>query len=131
MSAQALPVLVVEDNEMNQQLLLRQLQRIGLSNVVLAANGAEALAWLEQKSCLFVIADCQMPEMDGYEMTRQIRLRERVTGEHLHIIALTASVMDDDRERCALAGMDSHISKPTQIAVLREKLQQWLPAEMS
>ena len=130
MSEQTLPVLVVEDNEMNQQLLLRQLQRAGFAQVVLASNGAEALAWLDQNACLFVIADCQMPEMDGYEMTRQIRLCEQTTGQHLQIIALTASVMDDDRERCAAAGMDDHISKPTQIAILREKLQQWLPAAM-
>ena len=130
MSEHILPVLLVEDNEMNQQLLLRQLQRLGFAHVALAANGEEALAWLAMNSCLLVIADCQMPEMDGYEMTRKIREREQTTGQHLHIIALTSNVMDDDRERCAAAGMDSHIAKPAQIAVLREKLQQWLPADM-
>ena len=130
MNEKPLPVLVVEDNEMNQQLVLRQLQRIGFAQVALVGNGIDALAWLEQHECLFVIADCQMPVMDGYEMTRQIREREKATGQHLHIIALTASVMDEDRERCAEAGMDDHISKPTQIATLRTVLEQWLPPLM-
>ena len=130
MSENTLPVLVVEDNEMNQQLVLRQLQRVGFAHVALVGNGNDALAWLEQHQCLFVIADCQMPGMDGYEMTRRIREREKATGEHLYIIALTASVMDEDRERCADAGMDGHISKPTQIATLRAVLEQWLPPEM-
>lgn len=124
-----LPVLVVEDNEMNQQLVLRQLQRVGFPNVALVDNGADALAWLDQNECLLVIADCQMPGMDGYEMTRRIREREKASGKHLHIIALTASVMDDDRERCANAGMDAHLSKPLQMATLREILKPWLPPE--
>lgn len=129
MTENPLPVLVVEDNEMNQHLILRQLQRVGFAHVALVGNGVDALDWLEKNQCMFIIADCQMPVMDGYEMTRQIRLREKATGQHLHIIALTASVMDDDRERCAAAGMDGHISKPTQIATLQEILQKWLPTK--
>jgi two-component system sensor histidine kinase/response regulator len=129
MTENTLPILVVEDNEMNQHLILRQLQRVGFAHVALVGNGVDALAWLEKNQCLLIIADCQMPLMDGYEMTRQIRVREKATGQHLHIIALTASVMDDDRERCAAAGMDGYISKPTQISNLQEILQKWLPTK--
>lgn len=122
-------VLVVEDNEMNQMLLVRQLQRLGITDVALASNGIEALEWLATHDCALVIADCQMPGMDGYEMTRRIRESEKATGQHLPIIAVTASAMDDDRDRCAAAGMDAHLAKPLQIAALRDLLRPWLPPE--
>jgi two-component system sensor histidine kinase EvgS len=123
---QALPILVVEDNLMNQQLLVRQLARLGHGNVVVVGNGAEALAWLDGHSCSLVLTDCQMPQMDGYEMTRRIRQREYQSGLHTPVIALSAAVLDEDRTNCIDAGMDDHVAKPTQLATLARALRPWL-----
>jgi CheY-like chemotaxis protein len=118
---------VVEDNPMNQHLLVRQLARLGHGNVVVVGNGALALDWLLQHQCSVVLTDCQMPEMDGYEMTRRIRQREFRTGVHTPVIALSAAVMDEDRNACFAAGMDDHVGKPTQLATLERALRAWLP----
>lgn len=122
----ACTILVVEDNEMNRHLLVRQLARLGHTDVAVARDGLEALRWLEQNQCRAVLADCQMPGMDGYEMTRRIRQRERKTGRHTPVIALSAGVMDDDRACCLKAGMDDHIAKPAQLATLEAALRPWL-----
>lgn len=119
-------ILVVEDNAMNQQLLVRQLARLGHANVAVVGNGAEALQWLEQHACRLVLTDCQMPHMDGYEMTRRIRERERHSGRHMPVIALSAAVMDEDKANCFASGMDEHVSKPTQLATLERALRPWL-----
>ncbi|MEB0010071.1 response regulator [Glaciimonas sp. Gout2] len=124
-----LPIVVVEDNEMNQQLLRFQLKRIGFDEVVVLQNGEDAIAWLSKNECLIVLADCQMPKMDGYEMTKRIRQEEKMTGRHLSIIAITASAMDDDRARCFESGMDDYLSKPTQIATIQRILSQWIPKD--
>jgi CheY-like chemotaxis protein len=120
------PILVVEDNGMNQCLLVRQLARLGHANVVVVGNGEDALRWLEQNSCRLVLTDCQMPVMDGYCMTRAIRQREYQSGRHTPVIALSAGVMTDDRTRCLEAGMDDHVAKPTQLAALERALRPWL-----
>lgn len=120
------PILVVEDNEMNQTLLVRQLARLGLPDVVVVGDGEQALAWLEQHRCRLVLTDCQMPVMDGYALARGIRERERHSGSHTPVIALSAGVMDDDRVRCFEAGMDDHVAKPTQLATLERALRPWL-----
>lgn len=124
-----LPIVVVEDNEMNQQLLRFQLKRIGFDEVVVLPNGEDAIAWLSKNECLIVLADCQMPKMDGYEMTKRIRQEEKMTGRHLSIIAITASAMDNDRARCFESGMDDYLSKPTQIATIKKILNQWIPKD--
>lgn len=121
-----LPILVVEDNQMNQQLLVRQLARLGYGPVVVVGNGAEALAWLADNACSLVLTDCQMPQMDGYEMTRRIRQRESGTGQHTPVVALSAAVLEEDRTGCFEAGMDDHVSKPTQLATLERALRPWL-----
>jgi two-component system, sensor histidine kinase and response regulator len=109
-----LSVLVVEDNPVNQQLALRLLEKEG-HNATLAASGDEAMARLEgQGSEEFdlVLMDVQMPGMDGYEATAQIRRQEKLTGAHIPIVAMTARAMKGDRERCLAAGMDGYVSKP-------------------
>lgn len=124
-----LPIVVVEDNEMNQQLLSFQLKRIGFDHVIVLSNGEDAIDWLSKNECLIVLADCQLPKMDGYEMTAKIRQDEKITGRHLTIIAITASAMEDDKARCFESGMDDYLSKPTQIAMIKNVLARWVPED--
>ena len=118
-------VLLAEDNLVNQRLAARMLERWGCS-VTVAPDGQAALEALEQESFHVVLMDVQMPRLDGFEATRLIREKERATGAHLPIIALTAHAMRGDRERCLEAGMDDYVSKPLNSQALREKLLQWL-----
>jgi CheY-like chemotaxis protein len=92
-----------------------------------AANGREALEKLSKTRYALVLMDCQMPELDGFEATRAIRQKEQVSGEHLPVIALTASAMQSDRERCLEAGMDDYLSKPIDVKRLREVVQRFMP----
>lgn len=123
-------ILIVEDNEMNHRLLVKQLARLGITDVAIAVNGIAALAWLEQHTCTLVLADCQMPIMDGYEMTRRIRACEQHTGDRLAIVALSAGVMQEDKDVCLQAGMDGHIAKPAQLDTLRRALAPWLGPQL-
>lgn len=127
MSTATFPILVVEDNEMNQRLITHQLKRIGFDDIKVLSNGIDALAWLETSPCSLVLADCQMAPIDGYEMTRRIREGEKARGGHVIVIAVTAGAMENDRKRCAEAGMDGYLPKPTQIATLKEALGPWIP----
>ncbi len=106
-----LHILLAEDNIVNQKLGLRLLEKYGHSAVV-ANNGREALKRLENEHFDLVLMDVQMPEMDGFDVTAAIREKEQATGEHIPIIAMTAHVMQGDRERCLAAGMDGYVSKP-------------------
>jgi CheY-like chemotaxis protein/HPt (histidine-containing phosphotransfer) domain-containing protein len=106
-----LRVLVAEDNAPNQTLVTALLQQRG-HVVVLAPNGRKAVARSAEQPFDVVLMDVQMPEMDGFEATRAIRERERLTGGHLPIVAMTAHAMAGDRERCLQAGMDGYVSKP-------------------
>jgi two-component system sensor histidine kinase/response regulator len=117
-------VLVVEDNPVNQQVLVHMLQRYGCK-VDVAVNGREAVHASAHIAydCLFM--DCQMPEMDGYEATAAIRQREVQAGHRVPIIALTASAMPSDRERCLAAGMDDYLSKPAKPQALVTMLRKW------
>jgi CheY-like chemotaxis protein len=104
-------VLVAEDNVVNQRLAVRLLEKRG-HQVVLAANGLEALAALEKENYDLVFMDVQMPEMDGLEATAAIRNKEKINGNHQVVIALTAHAMKGDQERCVAAGMDGYLTKP-------------------
>jgi len=104
-------VLLVEDNAVNQMLAVRLLEKRGYT-VSVAGDGRKALAALANEHFDVVLMDVQMPEMDGFEATAAIRQRERTTGGHIPIIAMTAHALKGDEERCLLAGMDAYVSKP-------------------
>ena len=119
-------ILLVEDSPLNQQITLKRLESLGYCADV-AGNGLEALAALERAPYPIVLMDCQMPEMDGYETTWQIRDREKVQAQgsrpRTYIIALTANTRPQDRERCLNSGMDDYVSKPVQLIELEVALQ--------
>jgi CheY-like chemotaxis protein len=112
-------ILLAEDNAVNQKVASAILEKAGHS-AVLAPTGRKALSlWGEQQFDL-ILMDVQMPDMDGFEATAAIRERERQSGAHIPIIAMTAHAMSGDRERCLDAGMDDYISKPIRGPVLLE-----------
>lgn len=117
-----LRVLVAEDNAINSKLIDRLLSREG-HEVLLVANGLEAIEALGREAVDVVLMDVMMPEMDGLEATRRIRQREKKEGGHLRIVAITANALDGDKERCLAAGMDAYLTKPIQLAELRRILQ--------
>jgi signal transduction histidine kinase/DNA-binding response OmpR family regulator len=116
-------VLVVEDNPVNQRIAVRLLEKIGC-RVDLAANGAEALQKAARSPYDLIFMDCQMPEMDGYEATAEIRRCEG-HSKHTPIIAMTAHTMQGDREKCLQTGMDDFLPKPVKKEALSEILQKW------
>jgi two-component system, sensor histidine kinase and response regulator len=137
-----LRILVAEDNAVNQVVALRHLQKLGYS-ADLAASGAAVLETLKRKTYDLILMDCQMPEIDGYEATRQIRLDEArrynssgrtKNGSNaqpalsrvkpVRIIAMTSSAMEGDRERCIAVGMDDYVVKPVNVQDLKRVLQE-------
>jgi two-component system, sensor histidine kinase and response regulator len=116
-------VLVVEDNPVNQQVAKRFIERLGCE-VTLVDNGERAVAVCRADSFALVLMDVQMPVMDGLTATREIRRHEK-SGRHVPIIALTASAMTDEVERCIAAGMNAVLAKPLEIGKLRELLDQY------
>ena len=110
-------VLLAEDNAVNRTLATRLLQKHG-HTVVVVENGRQAVEALERETVDLVLMDVQMPEMDGLEATAAIREKEKKTGAHLPIIALTAHAMKGDREKCLAAGTDDYLTKPIRTADL-------------
>jgi two-component system, sensor histidine kinase and response regulator len=122
-----LHVLIAEDNPVNQQVLLRQAQRLGIV-VDAVANGEEVLAALAERHYDAVLMDCQMPVMDGYSATRSIRERESSGGRRLPIVAVTANAMREDFERCRQSGMDDFVAKPVTLAALANAIERAVSA---
>jgi CheY-like chemotaxis protein/HPt (histidine-containing phosphotransfer) domain-containing protein len=123
-SRTALRILLGEDNRINQDVAVKLLVKSGHS-VVAANNGKEILAAHESERFDLIIMDVQMPEMGGFEATALIREREKATGEHIPIIAVTANAMKGDREKCINAGMDSYVSKPIRAQQLLEAIAEF------
>jgi two-component system sensor histidine kinase/response regulator len=124
-----LHILLAEDNPFNQQLSSRLLAKWGHS-VVAANNGKEALAALAEAKFDLVLMDVQMPDMNGFEATAAIRKKERASGAHIPIVAMTADAIEGDRDRCLAAGMDGYASKPIQAKELIETIESLLPASV-
>ena len=117
-----LRILLTEDNQVNQRLAMRMLEKRGHA-VDVAANGREALEALEKSSYDLVLMDVQMPEMDGIEATARIRAKERLSGGRQLVVALTAHAMKGDEEKCLAAGMDGYLTKPIRAEELDELLE--------
>jgi CheY-like chemotaxis protein len=131
--ARTTSLLLVEDNQVNRMVLLRQLHKLGFQIVDEAGNGIEALEAASAKPYDLIFMDCQMPQMDGYEASRCVRELE---AEHkaphagrIPIIAVTAHALQGDREACLEAGMDEYVAKPVRLDDLRRVLNRWLPEE--
>jgi len=118
-------VLLAEDNEINQRITMRLLEKLGVSADAVA-NGRAAVDAAGKKPYDLVFMDCQMPEMDGFEATAMIRNHER-NRRHTPICALTANAMEGDRERCLAAGMDDYVTKPVSLEKLQEAMERWIP----
>jgi two-component system sensor histidine kinase/response regulator len=103
---------------------LLQLKNLGLQADTVC-NGKEAVEASASQNYALILMDCQMPLMDGFEATQQIRKREKTTGKHIPIIAMTAHAMHGDREKCIAAGMDDYITKPVHPVKLQEVLSHW------
>jgi CheY-like chemotaxis protein len=121
-------ILVVEDNPINQKILARLLERRGLT-VDTVSNGRDAVGMVLNNHYLIVFMDCQMPEMDGYQATGEIRSHEGQRARpRTPIVAMTANAMVGDRELCLRAGMDDYLSKPLTVPDLEGVLSHWCPA---
>jgi signal transduction histidine kinase/DNA-binding response OmpR family regulator/HPt (histidine-containing phosphotransfer) domain-containing protein len=116
-------ILLVEDNKMNQLVSTKLLEKLGFAYDI-ANHGGEAVEAVGAKQYDAILMDCQMPEMDGYEATAEIRRLEG-TARHTPIIAMTAAAMEGDRERCLDAGMDDYITKPVRLESVAGVLQRW------
>lgn len=123
------PVLVVEDNLVNQRVTSLMLGRLGLP-YRLVSNGREALDLFGREKFSIVLMDCMMPELDGFETTTAIRKLEALTGAYTPVVAVTALSMTGDRERCIAAGMDDYLAKPIDIDMLSLKLTHWLKEDV-
>jgi len=120
-------ILVVDDNEFNRAVLARQVAALGYE-AEQASDGEEALHLLAQRSYALVLADCQMPGMDGFEFARSVRRSEAEAGagEHIPIVAWTANVMPDDVAACRDAGMDDVLAKPSALPTVQRALRTWV-----
>jgi signal transduction histidine kinase/DNA-binding response OmpR family regulator len=130
-SMQTVRVLVAEDNAVNQLLVRRMFEKLGI-RIDLAVNGREAVKMATEQQYDIIFMDCSMPELDGYEATALLRNQNR--GARVPIIALTANAMSEDRTRCLAAGMDDHLTKPVRVEDIQRALVRWVietPADQS
>jgi len=128
-------ILVVDDHPTNRRLLVRQLAWIGYAAEAVA-DGTQALAcFLERRAAgtphALVITDCQMPEMDGYELARRIRATESGRGRRAVVLAFTANTLREAADECRAAGMDDVLTKPIEFKDLKARLEHWLPLRTS
>ena len=126
-------ILLVEDHPINQRVTVRMLERLGYASDI-AENGLEAIEALQRRTYTAILMDCQMPEMDGYAATRELRRLEQagtLPGGHNRtpVIAMTASAMAGDREQCLASGMDDYLTKPASATALRSTLYRWISTD--
>lgn len=122
-------VLLVEDNNINQIIASRMLERLGLTHEI-ANNGREALEKIQAHTYDLILMDVQMPEMDGMDATRALRAWEIENARpRLPVIAMTANALSGDRSDCLASGMDDHLAKPVRVETLRALLAHWLPKQ--
>jgi CheY-like chemotaxis protein len=127
-SSQSLRILVAEDSLVNQKLAVSLLQKWG-HDVVVTDNGRDAVRLSQEEAFDLILMDVQMPVMDGLQATAAIRERERATGRHQPIIAMTAHVMKGDREQCLEAGMDGYVAKPIRFTELHATIEDLTAAD--
>ena len=124
-------ILIVDDNETNIMVAQDMLEVLG-ANVTSVRNGLEAVKAISDKNFDLIFMDCHMPKMDGYEATRQIRqLQPQDKNYNIAIVAMTASAMVGDREKCLTSGMDDYMTKPIEIDTIQQKLQHWLHKDIN
>ncbi|MDD5395034.1 MAG: ATP-binding protein [Thiothrix sp.] len=123
---QNLRILLVEDHLVNQKVALTMLKRLGYGQTDCATNGKEALRMVQEQDYSLVLMDCQMPVMDGYTATREIRKLGSGKFKELPIIALTAHAMKGDDDKCYAAGMDDYLTKPVTPATLQSHIDKWV-----
>lgn len=127
-SRRSLAILVAEDNDINQLVAVRMLERRGY-RVRAVADGRQALDALRRNSYAAIFMDCQMPELDGYDATRELRSRE-ADDAHIPVIAMTAHALSSDRGKCLAAGMDDYLAKPINTVQLERVLSRWAPTDV-
>jgi CheY-like chemotaxis protein len=120
--------LLAEDNAVNQRLISRLLEKLG-HVVTIAADGQVALRLTAEQEFDLVAMDMQMPIIDGVEATEAIRAREKQSGKHLPIVAMTASAFDEDRRRCEQAGMDGYVAKPLTAKMIETEIARVMAAQ--
>lgn len=119
-------ILIAEDHPLNQAYVKLLMAKYGFIDFDLYENGRDALAAITQKTYDVVLMDCFMPELNGFDTTRQVRERERGTGRHLPIVAMTANAMLGDEQKCFAAGMDDYVAKPIVEAEFVDALSRWI-----
>jgi len=126
-SRRKLSILVAEDNAVNRTVIVSFLQKLG-HDVTIAEDGEQVLALVKKQSFDLLFMDVRMPKLDGLSATSELRKREQEMGGHLPVIAMTASVLPEDRESCLAAGMDTYISKPVDFGVVEEEIERFCGA---
>ncbi len=121
-STKPLDILLAEDNAVNQLVVVRMLEKLG-HRLFVVGNGKDAIAAFESRPFDLIVMDAQMPEISGFEAAASIREREKATGRHIPILAMTAHALEGDREKCLSAGMDAYLAKPVRAGELRETIE--------